>query len=115
MRAVTALAALMLAAAPAALAQSADPIQAAIADPRRPAEDVARDTARASAEMLAFAEIGPGDRVADIRPEEGFFARLFAVAVGPEGRSTPSCRPAPRRERTPTPTRSPRPTATWSG
>ncbi|MFC0632688.1 class I SAM-dependent methyltransferase [Brevundimonas balnearis] len=86
MRAVTALAALMLAAAPAALAQSADPIEAAIADPRRPAEDVARDTARASAEMLAFAEIGPGDRVADIRPEEGFFARLFAVAVGPEGR-----------------------------
>lgn len=86
MRAVTALAALMLAAAPAALAQSADPIQAAIADPRRPAEDVARDTARASAEMLAFAEIGPGDRVADIRPEEGFFARLFAVAVGPEGK-----------------------------
>lgn len=86
MRAVTVLAALMLAAGPAALAQSADPIQSAIADPRRPAEDVARDAARATAEMLTFAEIGPGDRVADIRPEEGFFSRLFAVAVGSEGK-----------------------------
>lgn len=86
MRALTALAALMLAFAPAALAQSADPIEAALTDPRRPAEDVARDEVRASAEMLTFSEIRPGARVADIRPEEGFFARLFAVAVGPEGK-----------------------------
>jgi predicted methyltransferase len=86
MRIVTALAAIMLAAAPAGLAQSVDPVGTALADPRRPVEDLARDEVRASAEMLGFSAIRPGARVADIRPEEGFFARLFAVAVGPEGK-----------------------------
>lgn len=59
---------------------------AAVADPARPADEVARDPLRKPAEMLAFAQVKPGDRIADIRPEEGYFARLFARAVGPEGR-----------------------------
>lgn len=58
---------------------------AALADPRRPAADVARDDLRKSADMLAFMWLAPGDVVADIRPEEGFFTRLFSPAVGPEG------------------------------
>ena len=59
---------------------------AAVADPLRPASEVERDPLRKPAEMLAFAQIDAGDRVADIRPEEGYFTRLFARAVGPAGR-----------------------------
>jgi predicted methyltransferase len=58
----------------------------AVADSRRPAEDVARDGLRKPAEMLAFGEVQPGQRIADIRPEEGYFTRLFAPAVGETGR-----------------------------
>ena len=61
-------------------------IAAAIEDPRRPAEDVARDGLRKPAEMLIFGEVLPGQRIADIRPEEGYFTRLFAPAVGDNGR-----------------------------
>ncbi len=59
---------------------------AAIADPRRPAEDVTRDDLRKPTEMLAFGQVGSGDRIADIRPEEGYFTRLFAPVVGETGR-----------------------------
>jgi predicted methyltransferase len=58
----------------------------AIADPLRPAAEVARDPLRKPAEMLAFIGIEGGERIADVRPEEGYFTRLFARAVGPEGR-----------------------------
>ncbi|MFA4892186.1 class I SAM-dependent methyltransferase [Brevundimonas sp.] len=58
---------------------------AAVADSRRLPEEVARDPLRKPAEMLAFARLEPGDAIADIRPEEGYFTRLFAPAVGPEG------------------------------
>lgn len=59
---------------------------AAVADPLRPAEEVARDPLRHPVEMLAFAEIGAGDRVADIRPGAGYFTRLFARSVGDSGK-----------------------------
>lgn len=59
--------------------------QMAINDPLRPAAEVARDPLRHPDEMLAFAELESGDVVADIRPEEGYFTRLFARAVGPSG------------------------------
>lgn len=59
---------------------------ASIADPRRPAGEVARDPLRAPLAMLDFAEVRPGDHIADIRPEEGYFTRLFAPVVGAEGR-----------------------------
>ncbi len=68
-------------------------IQAALADSRRPAEDTARDAARHPAETLAFAEIKPGDRVGEIFPGGGYFTRLFAVAVGEQGRVYPTIRP----------------------
>jgi predicted methyltransferase len=66
-------------------AVAANPYAAALADPRRPAADVARDDLRKSADMLAFMWLSPGDVVADIRPEEGFFTRLISPVVGPEG------------------------------
>lgn len=68
-------------------------IQAALADSRRPAEDTARDGARHPAETLAFAAIEPGDRVGEIFPGGGYFTRLFAVAVGEQGRVYPTIRP----------------------
>src|SRR5204862_5325672 len=58
---------------------------AALADKSRPAEDVARDPARKPAEMTVFAGIKPGDKVVDLIPGKGYFARIFAKAVGPKG------------------------------
>lgn len=58
---------------------------AAIADPLRPAEEVARDPLRHPADILAFAQVDPGDRIADIRPGAGYFTRLFARSVGDAG------------------------------
>ena len=58
----------------------------AVADPKRPAEEVARDPLRHPAEILAFAQLAPGDKVADVRPGAGYFTRLFSDVVGPTGR-----------------------------
>ncbi len=73
-------------------AESAN-IVAAVTDSRRPAEDRERDAARHPADTLAFAQIGPGDRVGEIFPGGGYFTRLFAVAVGGQGRVYPTIRP----------------------
>ena len=68
-------------------------ILAALSDTRRPPEDTARDAARHAAETLAFAGARPGARVGEILPGGGYFTRLLAVAVGPEGRVYPVVRP----------------------
>lgn len=75
------------------VAADAPHIVAAVADTRRPAEDTARDANRHPGETLAFAQIEPGDRVADIFPGSGYWTRLFAVAVGDQGRVYPTIRP----------------------
>lgn len=62
-----------------------DTYDLALQDSRRPPEDVARDDLRKSADMLAFMRLGAGDAIADIRPEEGFFTRLFSPVVGGSG------------------------------
>jgi predicted methyltransferase len=61
---------------------------AALADPVRPADDRARDAARHTAETLAFAQVRPGQKIADMIIGGGFFTRVFAAAVGPDGRVT---------------------------
>ncbi len=76
-----------------AVAPDAANIVAAVADARRPAEDTARDAARHPAETLAFAGIEEGDKVGEIFPGGGYFTRLFAVAVGEQGRIYPTIRP----------------------
>ena len=76
-----------------AVSPDAANIQAALTDARRPAEDVARDASRHPAETLAFAGIEPGEKVGEIFPGGGYFTRLFAVAVGDEGRVYPTIRP----------------------
>lgn len=68
-------------------------IVAAVADARRPIEDRERDANRHPAETLAFARIEPGDKVADLLPGSGYFTRLFAAAVGEQGRVYPVIRP----------------------
>lgn len=68
------------------LTSSSPHIAAAVADASRPQADRDRDGARLPAEMLAFAGVAPGQRVADFIPGGGYFTRLFASAVGREGR-----------------------------
>ncbi|HZC86673.1 MAG TPA: hypothetical protein VE266_06730 [Steroidobacteraceae bacterium] len=60
-------------------------VVAAIADPTRPAEQVAHDAARRPAEVLAFAGIAPGDRVADFMSGGAYFTRIFSRIVGDRG------------------------------
>jgi predicted methyltransferase len=60
-------------------------IAAAVADPARPAADTARDADRKPAELLAFAGIKPGDKIAELMPGSGYFTRIFSKIVGPMG------------------------------
>ena len=57
----------------------------ALADPRRPADEVARDPARKPAEVLAFAGVKPGDKVADVYIGGGYYSRILSAVVGPSG------------------------------
>ena len=66
-------------------AATAQAIAAAVNDPTRPASDTARDASRKPAETLAFAGVRPGDVVADYAAGSGYFTRLFADVVGPQG------------------------------
>jgi predicted methyltransferase len=61
-------------------------VQAAVTDKSRPADDTGRDSNRKPAEMLVFAQIQPGQKVADLLPGGGYFTRLFAKAVGEQGK-----------------------------
>jgi len=68
-------------------AQSEPPaIAAAIADPGRPAKDVALDASRKPAELVEFARIKPGETVMDIWPGGGYWTRIFSKVVGPAGK-----------------------------
>lgn len=57
----------------------------ALAAPPRPAADMERDGARHPTEMVAFAMIKPGSKVADFLPGGGYFTRVFSAAVEPGG------------------------------
>lgn len=76
---------LMMAEAP-AVTPASPHIAAALADPRRPEADTARDGLRHPGDILAFAQVRPGQRIADVGPGGGYYSRLFAVAVGEQGR-----------------------------
>lgn len=58
---------------------------AALADSGRPAIDRERDADRKPAEMLAFANLKPGQTVVDIIPGKGYFTRIFSAATGSKG------------------------------
>ena len=61
-------------------------VAAAVADPTRPAADIVRDADRKPAELMAFAGVRPGLRIAELAPGGGYFTRLLTGAVGPNGR-----------------------------
>ena len=54
-------------------------LSAAIADPRRPVDQVKLDAARKPAQLILFAELKAGDRVADFMPGNGYFTRIISV------------------------------------
>ena len=80
--ALLATAACQTAAAPTA---TSDYIVAAIADPARPAADTARDADRKPAEMIAFGEVHPGEKIGELIPSGGYMTRILSKAVGPKG------------------------------
>ncbi len=77
---------IMLSQAPPAVDAASPHIVAAVADARRPEADVARDTLRHPAEIMAFAGVRPGQVIADVGPGGGYYTRLLAAALGAEGR-----------------------------
>jgi predicted methyltransferase len=59
--------------------------KAILADPGRPDADKARDADRKPAEVVAFAGVKPGNKVAELAPGGGYFTRVLSGAVGPTG------------------------------
>lgn len=55
------------------------------ANPAR-AGDAKLDARRKGPDIVAFAEVKPGQKVCDLIPGGGYFTRLFSLAVGPAGR-----------------------------
>jgi predicted methyltransferase len=79
-------AALIALAAPAFAQTIPAPVQAALDNPARPAEDKARDASRHAGEIVAFAGVKPGDKVADFLMGGGYWTRILAGVVGPKGK-----------------------------
>lgn len=59
---------------------------AILSAPDRPEADRARDSDRRPAELVAFAGVKAGDRIAELAPGGGYFTRILSGVVGPEGR-----------------------------
>ena len=60
-------------------------ITAAVANPDRPEADTKRDASRHPAELIAFAGVKPGQTVVEFSPGGGYFTRILAKTVGPQG------------------------------
>jgi predicted methyltransferase len=70
----------------AALAAVPANLIAALGDIKRPPADSSRDVARKPAELLALAQVKPGQKVADFMMGGGYFTRILSPAVGPSGK-----------------------------
>jgi predicted methyltransferase len=70
---------------PASASRPAPDYAALVAAPDRLPEDRALDPGRHPAELLAFLEVGPGMKVAEIGAGGGYTTELLARAVGPDG------------------------------
>ena len=57
-----------------------------LADPARSEADKKDDAARKPAEVLAFAQIAPGDTVLEMEGGVGWYSEIIAAAVGPAGK-----------------------------
>jgi predicted methyltransferase len=57
----------------------------ALADPRRPPEQVKLDATRKPAQLIAFAQLQRGDKVPDFMPGNAYFTRIMSEVVGRSG------------------------------
>src|SRR5262245_65875805 len=78
----------LLVAAPLQAADIPANIAAAVAAPERSAKDRERDARDKPAELLAFAGVKPGMKVADVFGGGGYWSEIFSHAVGPTGSVT---------------------------
>ena len=67
-------------------AEVPDYIAKAVSDTSRPAGDRKLDGDRKPAEVMSYAEIRPGETIAEYLPGGGYYTRLLSDAVGPNGR-----------------------------
>lgn len=65
--------------------QGTGSFQSVLADPIRPPEDVARDLNRKPGELLSFAGVRKGMKIAELAPGGGYFTRILTGAVGSSG------------------------------
>ncbi len=63
----------------------AAPVINILADSTRPEADRVRDADRKPVELIAFARLRAGARVAELAPGGGYFTRLLSNVVGPKG------------------------------
>lgn len=61
-------------------------VAAAVSNPQRPAEDVAKDAGRKPAQVLAFFDIKPGMTVLDLFSGGGYYTEMLNSVVGEDGR-----------------------------
>ena len=86
MKIVALIIALVMTSGASAMGQEAGPhVAAAVASAERPDTDRERDADRKPAEVLAFAGVQPGWKVGEYMPGGGYFTRILARAVGPDG------------------------------
>ena len=74
-----------LAVSPALATGDAD-IAQALKDPLRPERARELDAARKPLDVLTFAGVKPGDKVAELMPGAGYYTILFSDIVGPRGK-----------------------------
>ena len=67
------------------LAASPVGFAALLSSPDRPAADKVRDADRKPAELLAFAGVRPGMKVAELAPGGGYYTRILSLALGDKG------------------------------
>lgn len=70
---------------PAAQASPKSALATALADPGRAAQRGA-DARRHPSELVALADLMPGQRILDLIPGDGYWTRIFSRIVGPKGR-----------------------------
>jgi len=71
---------------PAATTATSAHVTAAVSDAARPKADTDLDADRKPAEMVAFAEIKPGEKIGELIPGGGYMTRVFSKAIGPTGK-----------------------------
>lgn len=67
-------------------AEVSEAVAAAVSNPQRPAEDIARDDSRKPAEVLSFFNIKPGMTVLDLFSGGGYYTEMLNSVVGENGK-----------------------------